>query len=90
MNEQHIGDTSEESTCGELVDRGRLYAIFFNPPGKPLGLQILRWQVVAVKYYGFTLAALSLEPLKLLQQRGLVYDFVTRFLAYLRPNDRSR
>jgi hypothetical protein len=34
----------------------------FFPFGKAGGLQILRWQVFAVKYYGFTLAALTLEP----------------------------
>ena len=34
----------------------------FLPCGKAGGLQILRWQAFAVKYYGFTLAALTLEP----------------------------
>ncbi len=34
----------------------------FLPYGKAGGLQILRWQELAVNDYGFTLAALSLKP----------------------------
>jgi hypothetical protein len=48
-------------TNGALKDLGYCMPSFF-PYGKAGGLQILRWQVFAVKYYGFTLAALTLEP----------------------------
>jgi hypothetical protein len=41
---------------------GSIACHLFFPSAKPLGLQILRWQAFAVKYYGFTLAALTLEP----------------------------
>jgi hypothetical protein len=34
----------------------------FLPFGKAGGLQIQRWQAFAVDDYGFTLAALTLEP----------------------------
>jgi hypothetical protein len=46
---------------------GSIVCHLFNPPnrikwGKAGGRHILRWQEFAVKYYGFTLAALALEP----------------------------
>jgi hypothetical protein len=34
----------------------------FLPYGNAVGLQIPRWQAFALKDYGFTLAALTLEP----------------------------
>ena len=35
---------------------------FFYPTGKAGGAQILRYQGIAVNYYGFTLGALALIP----------------------------
>ena len=50
----------EFTTCA--VQGVTIIFSFFYPTGKAGGAQILRYQGIAVNYYGFTLGALALNP----------------------------